>query len=150
MNTGVHLINKTNKENLKHTIMKTIYTLSTIVLIALSLNSFADDKINNKDKSSVVSIAPFNWGEPDAAAPVGLAYIKAKNAYVPVAPFEWGNPDEAVIVEEKMVVPVAPFYFGSPDADAPEGLKFIKAKNAKVPVAPFIWGDSEEAAPTIL
>lgn len=129
--------------------MKTIHTLTTVVLIALSLNSFADDRIINKDKSSAVSVAPFNWGDPHAAAPVELASLKAKNAFVPVAPFEWGNPDETIMIKVKWVVPVAPFSYGNPDEIAPEGLRCIKAKNAKVPVAPFIWGDSEEPAPEV-
>lgn len=131
--------------------MKTLYTLSTIVLIALSLTSFADDKVNNKDKSSVVSVAPFIWGDPDVAAPVGLAYVIAKNAFVPVAPFVWGTADEALSVSEnnRLSVPVAPFSYGNPVSEAPEGLGYVKAKNAKVPVAPFIWGNSEEAAPEI-
>lgn len=36
--------------------MKNIFTLSTIVLIALSLNGKADDKIKNNGKASVVPV----------------------------------------------------------------------------------------------
>ena len=131
--------------------MKTIYTLSTIVLIALSLNSKADDKIKNRVKTSSVSVAPFVWGDPETEAPIELGTLKAKNALVPVAPFIWGSPEDVVSVNEMrhLLVPAAPFYFGEPDADALEGLEFIKAKNAKVPVAPFVWGDSNEVAPEI-
>ena len=101
--------------------MKTIYTLSTLVLIALSLSGFADDKIKNKEKSSAVSVAPFIWGDPESEVPAGLSTLKAKNAFVPIAPFVWGSPEDSVNIEEskRLVVPVAPFVLGDPDADAP-------------------------------
>lgn len=131
--------------------MKTIYTLSTIVLIALALNSKADDKIKNNGNASVVPVAPFVWGDPETAAPDGIGRRKAKSALVPVAPFVWGSPEEVNNISEMrhLMVPSAPFSLGEPDADVPVGLKFVKAKNAKVPVAPFSWGDPEEAAPVI-
>lgn len=129
--------------------MKTIYTLSTIILIALSLNSKADDKIKNNAKSSLVPVAPFVWGDPETAAPDGIKR-KAKNALVPVAPFDWGSPEDANNIHEMrhLLVPNAPFTFGEADADIPVGLKYIKAKNAKVPVAPFEFGNPDTDIPT--
>lgn len=131
--------------------MKTIFSLLTIILIAYSLNSKADDKIKDNGKASVVPVAPFVWGDPETEAPDGIGRRKAKNALVPVAPFVWGSPEDADNLTElrHLMVPNAPFSFGVPDADVPVGLKFVKAKNAKVPVAPFVWGDSEEAAPEL-
>ncbi|WP_411274682.1 hypothetical protein [Daejeonella sp.] len=130
--------------------MKTLYTLTTIALIALSLSSKADDKIKNREKTSVVPVAPFIWGDPETAAPDGIK-CKAINALVPVAPFVWGSPEDAHNITEirHLLVPNAQFTFGEPDADIPVDLKFIKAKNAMVPVAPFVWGNSEEAAPEL-
>ena len=130
--------------------MKTIYTLSTVILIALSLNSNADDKIKNREKTSAVSIAPFVWGDPEKEAPHELGTLKAKNSLVPVAPFVWGSPEDATSITElrHLLVPVAPFYFGEPDADAPEVLEFIKAKNANVPLAPFEYGNPDSDAPS--
>lgn len=127
--------------------MKTIYTLSTIVLIALSLNGSADDKIKNKEKSSAVSVAPFIWGDPEEEAPVGLT--EANKVLVPVAPFVWGSPEDVLSVSEinKLSVPVAPFSYGNADNDAPEGLQYIKAVNAKVSVAPFVLGDPDMDVP---
>jgi len=132
--------------------MKTIYTLSTIVLIALSLNSLADDKITNKEKSAAVSVAPFIWGDPDATAPVELAGLRVKNAFVPVAPFVWGSPDDVVMINENknVLVPVAPFVYGNPDSDVPAELAHIKAININVPVAPFIFGDPDLDVPVDL
>lgn len=117
--------------------------------MALSLNSLADDKLKNRDKSNAVSVAPFVWGDPEEAAPAEL--VEGKKAVVPVAPFVWGSPEDAVSITENknMNVPVAPFIYGNPDADAPEGLKYIKAVGALVPVAPFVWGNAEEAAPVL-
>ncbi|SKB42822.1 hypothetical protein [Daejeonella lutea] len=121
--------------------MKTIYTLSTIVLIALSLNSKADDKIKNRDKSATVSVAPFVWGDPEDAVPAELKEVK--KVMVPVAPFVWGSPEDAVNVtaNNNMNVPVAPFIYGNPNDDAPEGLASIKAVGALVPAAPFVLGE---------
>ena len=130
--------------------MKTIYTLSAIVLIALSLSSKADDKIKNRVKTSGVSVAPFVWGDLETEAPHDLGNLKAKNALIPVAPFVWGSPEDAASISElpHLLVPVAPFYFGEPEADAPAGLEFIKAKNARVPIAPFEYGNPDSDAPT--
>jgi len=130
--------------------MKTIYTLSSIVLIALSLSSKADDKIKNRVKTSEVSVAPFVWGDLETEAPHDLGNLKAKYALVPVAPFVWGSPEDAASISElrHLLVPVAPFYFGEPEADAPAGLEFIKAKNARVPIAPFEYGNPDSDAPT--
>lgn len=93
--------------------MKTIYTLSTIVLIALSLNSLADDKLKNRDKSNAVSVAPFVWGDPEEAAPAEL--VEGKKAVVPVAPFVWGSPEDAVSMTENQFSVVhfqfSPFLF---------------------------------------
>ena len=129
--------------------MKTIYTLSAIVLIALSLNSKADDKIKNRVKTSGVSVAPFVWGDVETEAPQELGTLKAKNALIPVAPFVWGSPEDAASFSElpHLLVPVAPFYFGEPEADAPAGLEFIKTENARVPVAPFEYGNPDSDAP---
>lgn len=130
--------------------MKTIYTLSTIILIALSLNSSADDKVKNREKTSVVSVAPFVWGDPEKEAPHELGTLKAKNALVPVAPFIWGSPEDAAGITElkHLLIPLAPFYFGEPDADAPEVLELIKTNNTRVPVAPFEYGNPDSDAPT--
>ncbi len=129
--------------------MKTIYSLFTVVLIALSLNTFADDKVRGKEKASSVSVAPFVWGDPEAAAPAWLGSLKAKNALVPVAPFVWGSAEDEVSINEniKMIVPVAPFIYGNPDSDIPAGLQFVKAVNADVPVAPFVFGDPDADGP---
>ncbi len=130
--------------------MKTIYTLSTMVFIALSLNSSADDKIKNREKSASVSVAPFIWGDPEEAASVEIT--EATKLLVPVAPFVWGLPEELVSINEngKSMVPVAPFIYGSPDAETPEGLAYVKAVNALVPVAPFVSGDPDMDVPTEL
>ncbi len=129
--------------------MKTIYTLSTLVLIALSLNSIADDKLKNKDKSSAVSVAPFVWGDPETEVPAELVTLKTKNALVPLAPFVWGSPEDSVSIEDnkRLVVPVAPFVFGDADSDVPAELAYIKAVNLEVPVAPFVLGEPGADAP---
>lgn len=126
--------------------MKPIYTLSTIVLIALSLNSSADDKLKNRDKSNVVSVAPFIWGDPEEADPAEINEVKT---LVPVATFAWGSPEYSVCITENinMNVPIAPFIYGNPDADAPEGLEYIRAVGALVPVAPFVLGDPDGVVP---
>ena len=130
--------------------MKTINTLSAIVLIALSLNSKADDKIKSRVKTSAVSVAPFVWGDLETEAPQELGTLKAKNALIRVAPFVWGSPEDASSISElpHLLVPVAPFYFGEPEADAPAGLEFIKAKKSRVPIAPFEYGNPDSDAPT--
>jgi hypothetical protein len=132
--------------------MKTIYTLSTLILIALSLNSFADDKLKNKDKSSAVSVAPFIWGDNENEVPAELVTLKTKNVFVPVAPFVWGRPEDSVSIEEneKLVVPVAPFIYGDADSDAPAELANIKAVNLEVPVAPFVLGSPDADIPSDL
>lgn len=143
--------NQTKNKN-----MKTIFALSTVILMAFSLNTKATDKsseFSNDLPKSMVSVAPFVWGSPEDQAPEGLRFIKAKYAKVPLAPFVWGSPDdiidsgESIIGFKNLNVPVAPFVWGSPDETAPESLINIKAKNANVPVAPFVWGNPEEAAP---
>lgn len=125
--------------------MKTIYTLSALFMITLSLNTFADDKVKNNERyNSAASVAPFTWGTPGTEIPAELRSLKAKNALVPVAPFVWGDPDASLSVKGNLLVPVAPFIYGDPELDIPARLKFIKAVNADVPVAPFILGDSRE------
>jgi hypothetical protein len=153
--SGVHLVNNQTKNKN----MKTIFALSTVILMTLSLNGNAAVKssdFSNDLPKSMVSVAPFVWGSPDDQAPEGLRFVKARFAKVPVAPFVWGSPDD-IIDSGKSVkgfknlnVPVAPFVWGSPDETAPESLKNIKAENANVPVAPFVWGNPEEVAPEIL
>ena len=107
--------------------MKTITTLSTLIMIALSLNTLADDKLKTsvKDEFSTVATSPFIWGSPEVDAPLGLGFVKAKNALVPIAPFEWGNNEEIVEIEERLLVPVAPFVFGNPSKDAPEIIEIV-------------------------
>jgi hypothetical protein len=102
--------------------MKTIYILIAVLMIALSLETFADDKVkNNKLDGAAVAVAPQVWGNPDTNIPVELATLKAKNAFVPVAPFVWGSSEEMVSIDnEKFEVPVAPFVFGAPDEEAPQ------------------------------
>jgi hypothetical protein len=128
--------------------MKTIYTLSTVALIALSLISLADDKIKNKGRSSAVSVAPFSWGDPEAAAPAELSHISIANTSVPLAPFVWGSPEDAVNITTtgNLLVPVAPFIYGDPDADVPEDPESLKTVNLKVPIAPFVLGDPDADA----
>lgn len=123
--------------------MKTLKIISAALLLTVSFNSFADDRLKEVKNSGVVS-APFVWGSPDSEIPVGLGFVKAKNAFVPVAPFTWGNPDEAVAIQE---IPVAPSVWNDTDIDVPVRLAFIKAVNADVPVAPFVWGNAQEDAP---
>ncbi len=131
--------------------MKTLYTLSTVLLLALSLNTMADDKVKSKDKSAAVAVAPFTLGDPEAGAPLWLSNVKAKNALVPVAPFVWGSPEDTVSINEiRMAVPVAPFTYGEPDTDVPYRLQFIKAVNADVPVAPFAFGEPDAEAPVLV
>jgi hypothetical protein len=131
--------------------MKTIYTLSTLILLALALNTQADDKVKSKHRSAAVSAAPFSLGDPDTEVPLWLGHVKAKNALVPVAPFEWGSPEEAERISElRLIVPVAPFAYGEPDTDVPFGLQYVKAVNADVPLAPFEFGEPEAEAPQIV
>ena len=152
--SGVHLVNNQTKNKN----MKTIFALSTVILMTLSLNSnagFKSSDFSDDLPKSMVSVAPFVWGNPEDLAPEGLRYVKAKFAKVPVAPFVWGSSDDLIDSVKSIQgfknlnVPVAPFVWGSSDETAPESLKNIKAKNADVPVAPFVWGNPEEAAPEI-
>ncbi|MFA6945002.1 MAG: hypothetical protein WC220_03785 [Pedobacter sp.] len=74
--------------------MKTILTLTATFLMAFSLNTIAGNKNSNfsSDKpKTMVAVAPFEWGNPNEAAPAELRFVKAKYAKVPVAPFVWGN-----------------------------------------------------------
>ncbi|MDO8994357.1 hypothetical protein [Daejeonella sp.] len=110
--------------------MKTIFALSTVVLITFSLNTkagFKSSDFSNDLPKSMVSVAPFVWGSPDDIIDSIKSVKGFKNLNVPVAPFVWGSPHET----------------------APESLKNIKAENANVPVAPFVWGNPEETAPEI-
>lgn len=110
--------------------MKTIKTLTAVLLTALSLNTFAGNvsSENSNDKpKSLVNVSPFVLGNPDDEAPEEIRLVKAKYAHVPLAPFVWGNADE----------------------QAPELLKFIIAVNADVPLAPFVWGSPDDAAPEL-
>jgi hypothetical protein len=152
--SGVHLVNNQTKNKN----MKTIFALSTVILMTLSLNSnagFKSSDFSDDLPKSMVSVAPFVWGSPDDQVPEGLRYVKARFAKVPVAPFVWGSSDDLIDSVKSMKgfknlnVPVAPFVWGSSDETAPESLKNIKAENANVPVAPFVWGNPEEAAPEI-
>ena len=152
--SGVHLVNNQTKNKN----MKTIFALSTVILMTLSLNSnagFKSSDFSDDLPKSMVSVAPFVWGNPEDLAPEGLRYVKAKFAKVPVAPFVWGSSDDLIDSAKSIQgfknlnVPVAQVEWGSPDDTAPESLKNIKAENADVPVAPFVWGNPEEAAPEI-
>jgi hypothetical protein len=111
--------------------MKTIFALSTVLLITLSLNTQAGNKssdLTNDLPKSKVPVAPFVLGSPDDIIGSANTIKGSKNLKVPVAPFIWGNPDET----------------------APESLKNIKAQYANVPLAPFVWGNPEDAALLVL
>ncbi len=111
--------------------MKTIFALSTALLITLSLNTQAGNKssdLTNDLPKSMVAVAPFVWGSPDDQTPEDLRYVKARFAKVPVAPFVLGSPDDII--------------------DSANTIK--GSKNLKVPVAPFVWGNPEEAALVLL
>lgn len=98
--------------------MKTISALTTLIMITLALNTSAEDKKKNMERSRnrSVSVAPFVWGEPQADVPAELGYVKAKYALVPVAPMVFGNPEDELSFEDKikLSVPVAPFIWGDP------------------------------------
>jgi hypothetical protein len=153
-NSWVHLFNnQTINKN-----MKTIFTISTVILLTFSLdfNALAKSTDFSHDlPKSMVSVAPFVWGSPDDQAPEDLRFVKAKYAKVPLAPFVWGSPDDIINFVKSinglkfMNVPVAPFVWGDAGETAPESLKNIKAEYAKVRVAPFIWGNPEEAVPEL-
>lgn len=85
--------------------MKALYTLSAILLMAFSLQTFAADKIANLR----VPLAPMVWGDTNDPAPLTLGYIKTVNADVPLAFFVWGSQDEPapLINETCMSVPLA-------------------------------------------
>jgi hypothetical protein len=104
--------------------MKTIYTLTSTLLIALSMSASAKDHSSDKPKS-MVAVSPFVWGSPAESVPEEIKLLKAKFALVPIAPFVWGNAGETApkVVEErifmKLEVPVAPFVWGNPNEIAP-------------------------------
>lgn len=139
--------------------MKTIFALSTVLLMTLSLNTQALNKgsyfINDLPKS-IVSVAPFVWGSSEDEAPEDLRFVKAKFAKVPVAPFVFGSPEDiinsvnSIKGSKNLDVPVAPFVWGNSDETAPETLKNIKAQYSNVPVARFVWGNPEEAILVVL
>jgi len=152
--SGIHLVNNQTKNKN----MKTIFALSTVILMAFSLNNNAavkSSEFSYEVPKSMVSVAPFVWGSPDDMAPLNLRFVKAKYSKVPVSPFIWGKPEDVIDAVKtirglkNLNVPVAPFAWGNPDESAPESLKYIKAENANVPVAPFVWGDPEEVAPEL-
>jgi len=154
LNSQVHLVNNQTK-NKK---MKTIFALSTVFLISVSMNLNAAAKSSDLPidlPKSMVSVAPFVWGSPNEEAPEDLRFVKAKFAKVPLAPFVWGSPDDIINSVKSITglkflnVPVAPFVWGNAEETAPESLKNIKAENANVPVAPFVWGNADEDAPEI-
>ncbi len=133
--------------------MKTISALTTLIMITLALNTSADDKTKNVEgnRNRSVSVAPFVWGEAQAAVPAELRYVKAKYALVPVAPLVFGNPEDELSLEDKikLSIPVAPFIWGDP-GDVPTELGLLKAANAGVPVAPFVWGRPDDSIPEII
>ena len=120
--------------------MKTITTLLTFSLLALSTASFAVIDDSRLEKKSNVPAAPSVWEGAEIEAPESLKLLKAKNAFVPVAVFSWGDSSEAP--ENILMVPVAPFVCGDSTEEAPEELGFIKIQSAVFPVAPFVWGDA--------
>lgn len=119
--------------------MKTLTTLLTFSLLALSTASFAVSDDSSLEKKSNIPAAPSVWECDEIATPESLKFLKAKNAFVPVAVFFWGDSSEAP--ENVLMVPVAPFVYGEPTEKAPEELGLIKIRSAVVPVAPFVWGD---------
>ena len=120
--------------------MKTITTLLTFSLLALSTASFAGLDDSRLERKSNVPAAPSVWEGAEIEAPESLKLLKAKNAFVPLAVFSWGDSSEAP--ENILMVPVAPFVCGDSTEEAPEELGFIKIQSAVFPVAPFVWGDA--------
>lgn len=120
--------------------MKTLTTLLTLSLLALSTASYALSDGN--EKRSKVPVAPNVWENSQIEVPESLKFLKAKNAYVPFADFTWGDPSGAP--EQLLMVSLAPFVFGDSQEEAPEELGFIRAKYATVPVAPFVWGEASD------
>ena len=134
--------------------MKTLHTITIVIMITLSLNAYADDntKMLKKNKNSLVSVAPFVWGDPETEAPAGLEFLKAKYALVPIVPMVWGNPEDGLSREDKikLLVPAAPFIWGDPDSDAPSELNLLIAVNSDVAVATFVWGSLDENIPEVI
>ena len=120
--------------------MKTLTTLLTFSLLALSTASFAVSDDSRLERKSNVPAAPSVWEGSEIEAPESLKFLKAKNAFVPVAVFSWGDSSDAP--ENILVVPVAPLVYGDSTEEAPEELGFIKIQSAVFPVAPFVWGDA--------
>lgn len=120
--------------------MKTLTTLLTFSLLALSTASFAVSDDSRLEKKSSIPAAPSVWEGDEIVAPESLKFLKAKNAFVPIALFSWGDSSEAP--ENVLMVPVAPFVYGDSTEKAPEELRLIKIQSAVVPVAPFVWGDA--------
>ena len=120
--------------------MKTLTTLLTFSLLALSTASFAVSDDSRLERKSNVPAAPSVWEGAEIEAPESLKLLKAKNAFVPLAVFSWGDSSEAP--ENILMVPVAPLVYGDSTEEAPEELGFIKIQSAVFPVAPFVWGDA--------
>jgi hypothetical protein len=123
--------------------MKTLNTLLTLSLLAISTACFATLDGSKPEKNMNVPVAPSVWESSQIEAPESLQFLKAKNAHVPLAGCVWGDPSDAPA--HLSMVPVAPFVFGDSMENAPEELTFLKAKCALVPVAPFVWGDPSKA-----
>ena len=108
--------------------MKALYTLSAILLMAFSLQTFAADKgpkAKIKQQSPVFPAIPLVWGNPDEGAPEHLRYIKAKepaqvnysgdankiaNLRVPLAPMVWGDANKQWITKKRMLLEHSLFY----------------------------------------
>ncbi len=126
--------------------MKSLNTLSTLVLLLLSTLSFANEDGSKCVKNSSVPVTDYILEASEAEVPSGLKFLKAKSAFVPVAEFVWGNPSD--VPSDLNQVPVPAYILEYEDEPAPIELAFVKAKSAFVPVAPFITGDPAADAPS--
>lgn len=74
--------------------MKTLNTFTVALMMVLSLNTYAGDKtkMTEKNKNSLVAVAPFVWGDPED----GLTVEDKMKLLVPQAPFIWGDPDNTI------------------------------------------------------
>lgn len=132
--------------------MKTLNTLSALLLIFAGSASFANTITNDggrSEKKLSVAVASYVYTSNDADIPAALEFLKAKSAFVPVAKYEFDDsveaPAELDVKAVTNLVPFAPVVMAR-DLTVPLELALIKAKSALVPVAPIVWESPETPA----
>jgi short-subunit dehydrogenase len=96
--------------------MKTLLTLSALVLSTVTFNAFAagtTNEVKKENKAAAISMPSMNWGEADQVDEKEIEILKYNKTLVQLPSMNWGSADEISIVTPSIELPA--MNWGSPE-----------------------------------